>query len=230
MLAEIQLASSVKVGLIDTGRPPYFWPKESQKQIKGFYIDLLEAISRQSGIRFEYRYVPQNRLRRAMISGDLDLEPGIDPNWRQDSGEAESSLYSVPFFTSHEVIISHKPISRSIKKLNDLEQGKLCHVLGFSYDENNIHKPAAFLNEYTIIEMLARKRCDYAVIPQDIANHLSHDQDYELNHSRPRASFRLRMRLNKGSAHLLPAINEAITALLEQGVIDNLLKKYEMTE
>ncbi|MRI32055.1 hypothetical protein EOPP23_03450 [Endozoicomonas sp. OPT23] len=230
VLAAVQLAPPIKVGLIETGRPPYFWPKDSQKESSGFYIDLLEAISKQAGIRFEYRYLPQARLRRLMVENDLDLEPGIDPIWRQEPIEVINSVYSIPFFLSDEVIMSHKPMSQTINKLSDLKKGKLCRILGFNYDENTQHESVTVLSEEKIIAMLLRKRCDYGVIPLDIASHLSHKSKVALYRSEPLSIYKLSMRLNKEKAHLLPEIDKAIETLIDTGIVDKLLSKYGMKE
>lgn len=74
--------------------PPAIWTND-QQQVRGFLPDLLEHIARQENWQIEYVPIHWCNSIEVLLSGEVDLLPGADPNL--DSGNAialsESPLY-----------------------------------------------------------------------------------------------------------------------------------------
>ena len=225
LFSPFSTSTALDVGLISGGRPPYFWQNTSG-QFEGIYIDLLTQISQKTGITFRYRDLPQPRIRLYMKYGELDLEPGIDPSWRQEKGEAESSIYSDVFLESPEILVFRPHLN--IEKTGDniaLSHLVNCKVAGF----NTIFKAASDLQTHTekqILHLLQRGRCDYVMIPKLVFNYWLLDHTHDLTSSHNISIYQLRFRLTKAHQHEVSLINGAIQQLKTTGEIDKILHHY----
>ncbi len=218
----------LRVGLVDGGRIPYFWEDTETLAPKGFYIELLNNISAQTGILFDYRFIPQARIRLYMKVGALDLEPGIAKSWRQKPDEKGISVYSRPFVLAEEVIVSHTRLESSPRSFRDLKPGRICKVLGFSGGSTKGHQVITVLNDLQMVKMLNLKRCDYGLMPLDIARYLKDQHKFNIHFSKPLHRFQLSLRLDKQFADLLPQINRAIENMTVSGRMNAMLEKYRM--
>lgn len=68
----------LQVGLIHPERPPYYSDGHGTRP-QGLFVELLEILATDLNIALDYKFLPQARLREYMKLGDLDIEPGIDP-------------------------------------------------------------------------------------------------------------------------------------------------------
>lgn len=213
---------TLKVGLIEPIRMPYFYRDAQSGEAKGAYIDILEHIHKVTGIRFEYQFLPQVRIRELMREQKLDVEPGIDSSWRQEPGEAEASVYSDVFYISNEVIAySNSAFLESDVDPVVFKSLKPCSLLGFNlipeYDKDVVQART----EAQVLKMLITNRCDFAVFPYDvIAGELKKGN---LHVTKSVESYELRLRLAKKQQHLLPQINRAIRDLKVRGEIQKIM-------
>lgn len=221
--------SVLRVGLINYDRPPYFWLPRLDNSASGFYIDLLEAVGAKADLEFEYLFYPQVRLRRYMLQGKLDLEPGIDRIWRREPGEEEASVYSKPFLASGEVLV----LSKQVLDFYAEQQGFVnCAVLGFNTAENlnetQGQNNQQLLTEVQILKSLDSQRCNRALMPQHVLEYYLSESDYDVIVSNVVKTYILRLRLHRSQQHLLPTINKALEVLISEGEIERLLRKYHM--
>lgn len=223
----VKANETLKVGMIEGGRAPYFFAEESEKT--GLYKDILSIIERKTKIEFTYHYYPQARLRRMMISGSLDVEMGTDPSWRQEKNEVDVTSYSVPFMLSRESwVVSASNKQKFQHWSNTLQDAVPCVVLGFNVEENmkKADVDVRVNSDLHLLEMLKRKRCDVALIPNAILDyyHSFNDKNYAMFPGK--AEHQLSLRIGNSRRYLLPKINKAINDMKSSGKLQHLFKKY----
>jgi ABC-type amino acid transport substrate-binding protein len=213
----------LKVGLIETGRLPYFSGPTGKRE--GVYFDLLDKVSKETQIEFEYVYLPQKRIRVQMASGHLDLEPGIAPSWRNETLEQLNSVYSIPFMSSEEVWVFH---NKEIKISNDFTTLIPCNILGFNLLKEQLEasKHPTIYSDEQALKLLQIGRCDYTVMPLFVVQYYTkiHNRNYII--SAPHHTYELSLRLHKKNQHLLPKINNALKKILEKEALKKILSNY----
>jgi ABC-type amino acid transport substrate-binding protein len=217
----------LRVGLIEGGRAPYFFA-ENESQT-GLYKDILFAISRISGINFTFDYYPQARLRKMMISGRLDIEMGTDPMWRQEPKEINNFIYSTPFMLSQESwVFSSANKDRIEQLISKKSTVKPCVVLGFNIEENmkNAASDVKGDSDKHLLEMIAKKRCDIALIPNMILDYFDVLQDPRFTLLPTKKNHQLSIRLRVEYSQKLIQINDALRQMKDNGELEQLLKNY----
>ncbi|CAK1691330.1 ABC-type amino acid transport substrate-binding protein [Vibrio crassostreae] len=221
-------STTLDVGLMSEGRPPYFIQPTNHVPVSGMYIDILDEISQQTGLEFNYKFLPQKRIRAYIKIGLLDVEPGIAPQWRTKEGEMDTTVYSEPLFESPEVLV-YNPSKFPIPPSNEeLMQYKSCKVLGFNSVKDANLKEFALTSEKKIIDLIKLQRCDWAVFPIDV---LSSQPSFErLKYTDPVATYSLSLRLNKEHAHQLIPINAAIREMKASGKLNVIIRSYTLEQ
>ena len=222
-------STNLTVGLIEQDRPPYWVMPKKGEQPTGAYIDILSEVSKITGISFSYKFAPQARLRRYMLNQVIDIEPGIDDTWRTEPGEAESSVYSIPFYTSKEVVAYLPSKLRGHElSLKDFENDTPCSVLGFDTIEHKGYESTDYfkaITEQQMIMQLKLGRCDFAIFPVDV---IQKELDYGyLISSKPISTYQLKLRLSKKNQHLLGDINSAIQTIKDRGDIQRIMDSHK---
>lgn len=221
----------LRVGLIEGGRAPYFFAETDTRT--GLYKDILKAVSRISGVEFSIRYYPQARLRKMMLSGSLDIEMGTDALWRQAKGEVEQSIYSIPFMTSTESWIADATNKNRMHALITTQGlARPCLVLGFNVEHNmkSASENVKGNSDLHLINMIAKKRCDLALIPDVILDYYQIKKDSRFVLSPAKKEHRLSIRLGSKHHAILPLINRALKQMLQSGELEKLMKKYGISK
>lgn len=212
------------VGLIEQGRQPYFTPSDKDDKPQGMYIDILDAISSKTGIQFRYQFLPQARIRMYLKIGMLDIEPGIAPEWRKESGEQEISIYSDVLFSSQEVLAYNSSVFSSTPDARTLMANyRPCKLLGFNELEpsNDTH---SLTSEQQLLELIRIKRCDWAIFPLDVLKRTSTYK--EIAYTKPVANYHLRLRLHNKNTDYLEMINMAIQSMQKSGELSSIINSY----
>ena len=222
-------AQTLEVGLIDHDRYPYFYANPINGKLTGLYVDILDFISVESGIEFHYQRLPQKRLREYMKVGLLDVEPGIDVDWRQHPLEIDNSVYTDVLFKSEEVIVFNPDVFSRGASVEEIMARDSCSVIGFNPPADPQKHPTVELySEPQILELLKLKRCSWAQIPLYVLK-----SDYRgrvLAHTSPVVRYLLRIRLIKSQQHTLPSLNRAIEKLHASGRLEELIYFYTGSE
>lgn len=215
------------VGLISPERPPYFWRSKDDGTLKGIYVDLLNELTKTSGIKLNYRFYPQSRLREYMRLGKIDLEPGIDSEWRQEKGEQQSSVYSNVFMISDEVYVFSDNHFNNPPTSEQLLSKQLCRLHGFdTIDEGQLKDAHRLVNESQILDMVAQGHCHYALVPTPVLKHWQKQSEITLNNTAPIVSYQLRFRLNAKFDYLIPELNKQLALLKSNGKFDDIIASY----
>lgn len=220
-------AESLVVGVMNADRPPYFW-KDKTGGYKGIFVEVLDELTRETGIHFSYKALPKARLRLYMVAGKIDVEMGVAKEWRQKKEELATSVYSISFMESKEVYVTHSSHG-SFDPVNNTPLGeKFCGILGFSMPKGSEGKKRQdFLCEAQLIKMIDKRRCDYTVMPYDIYRYTIRGANYSVAASAPISTHAMCIRLHKRNEWLLPRINAALKRIMRSGRLTLLLKKYE---
>lgn len=213
-----------KVGLINQDRPPYF--SYAKGKATGIYIDVLEEIARHIAIKLKYISLPQARLRRYMKIGQLDIEPGISPKWRQKQGEVAASFYSHIFMRSPEIYIYHPKSYIAFPTPDILNKYLFCGVRGFNHLAKNSKRIYEILTEQQILGMLSRQRCEYALMPQIVYQHINKQAPYMTRPSRPIVTYALRFRFHIDHINLQVPFNTALDQIHKNGKLERIFKTY----
>lgn len=215
----------LEAGFINQDRYPYFVNSPKQSSGRGIYIDFLNKIGDLTNIEFKYKFLPQPRIRHLMKYQKLDVEPGIDENWRMEELEVENSVYTIPFYTSEEVIVYRKSsLDIPASKESDFENLFLCSMSGFN-DINASKEDINITGESALIDMMELGRCDYILIPKLILNEKGKLSD-SLAVTPTIKTYSLRIRLSKKNEHLVSKMDKAITTLTDEGYVEALFASY----
>ncbi|MFF2857658.1 transporter substrate-binding domain-containing protein [Peribacillus sp. NPDC058002] len=103
----------------DNNFPPFEYLSDSGVYT-GFNVDIMNAISIETGIRFEYYPMPWNEAVQAMRSGRVDAIQGMKYNQERE----EIYDFSAPYFTSSQGIFVLKD-NMYIRKIEDLKGRKV---------------------------------------------------------------------------------------------------------
>lgn len=127
----------------DNNFPPFEFVKNQTYQ--GFNVDILNAVSIESGITFEFHPMPWNQAIRALETGEVDAIQGM--KFSRERGEIYQ--FSEPYFTSSQAIFVLKD-NYTITSLKDLKGHRISvqksdissttlndiHDVNISYKEN----------------------------------------------------------------------------------------------
>ncbi|WP_249593953.1 transporter substrate-binding domain-containing protein [Peribacillus frigoritolerans] len=103
----------------DNNFPPFEYLSDSGVYT-GFNVDIMNAVSIETGIRFEYYPMPWNEAVQAMRSGKVDAIQGMKYNQERE----EIYDFSAPYFTSSQGIFVLKD-NMFIRKIEDLKGRKV---------------------------------------------------------------------------------------------------------
>lgn len=106
-------ARTVTIGILNDNEP-YSWVN-AQGVPQGFSIDVLEEVSRHTGVRFTYRAGNWPEIYSAFMRGELDAIDEI--SFRED--RAQRMLFSQPYHFRHTVIMHNA--TRPLPYLNTIE-------------------------------------------------------------------------------------------------------------
>jgi len=108
-------SSPVTIGIVADNAP---YSSLGPGGLRGFSIDILEELSRISGVEFEYRVGSWSEVYGAFLRGELDAVDEI--SWREE--RADKMLFTRPYHLRHTVIMhdENRPLP-AIETLSDLK-------------------------------------------------------------------------------------------------------------
>lgn len=160
----------VRVVLVEGGFAPFYFPEKSPES--GIYKDVLSRIAKESGLRFEYVYVPQRRKYKMFEDRMVDVEPGVSPEIRKQW--ANISVYTSEFMRIADVVLSHE----NLAEISDLKGKTIGCIGGYKYPwlEDLFAGSSARRDdspdELTTLKKLKKGRIDATVMYQSVASFL----------------------------------------------------------
>ena len=223
-------AESYTVVVYKPNNPPYVVVDDPWR--KGIFVDLFDAIGRITGDSFTFVHMPVARALKEFDKGKVDIEPGVTPDWRRHMSVL--GHFSIPYEVSQEVVIFAPGKSQKVNKPADLYDKAVGTVRGFSYP----HYDAAFasgmihrvdgLSQTQLIEQLLAGRLDQAFVGLNTIRYFAKvmPKYRVLEIGQVVDEHRISLRVHPDHKALMPRLNEAISQLLEQGVIDQIYANY----
>lgn len=223
-------AETFKVALYDGGSPPLFFEKGDANT--GIYVDLLNEIALLTGHVFDYGYFPTQRAMVLFESGDLHLEPGINPVWRSSSkvpGE-----FSIPFAKAEDVVLFQAEKLIPVNSASDLTGKKVGTIKGFYYPgymeafSSGALLRKDSLSEDNLMLKLAHNRIDVAFIRKEAAQYrIKVNNEFKNLVFKDRiSSVDIMLRVHPSKSDALGSLNSAIKTLKENGTIETIFQKY----
>ncbi|MEH6651351.1 MAG: transporter substrate-binding domain-containing protein [Motiliproteus sp.] len=219
-------AEDIRVGFYNA--PPLM----IQQQNSGIYHDLLLQIGAITGDRFIIRYFSIARLQRLFEEGKLDLEPGINPSWRQQSNTP--GLYSTSFATLDQIVLFRPGSAVEITGPQSLAGKQVGTIRGYFYPFFNQSLAQGDLeridvtDEPQLLQLLERGRVDQVftdrVVQQYWAKQNPQLKSYPASQSL--SATPVMMRLHPARAAKLKQINRALSQLRQQGTIEQIFSQY----
>lgn len=211
----------------DRNFPPYEYLSKTGVY-SGFNVDVMNAISIQTGIKFEFVPMPWNEAIQALHDGKVDAIQGMKYSVARD----KLYDYSKSYFTSIQAIFVRKDNVR-IRKLEDLKQTLVAVQKGDIAQEllkadRGIHL-VEVNNQQEAITMLSTGKVDAFVGNQITGKYFAQLMDRQDNIKivgeplHPEAYGLVVLPKNK---QLLSTINEGIDAIKKDGTYDKIQRKW----
>lgn len=224
------LADTFRVGIFASGDQPFSFPQGSPQA--GIYPDLIQAIGRLSGDQIELVYVPAARLLRMFELGELDIEIGANPAWRQNS--PIKSVYSDSYAIAREILCFPQGEYRRGDKGEDFPDMEIGVQTGYFYPrfeaafKSGLVKRRDTYNAEQLLRMLRANRFGAIIISKYAADYYkkTNPGQYTCDQGAvtDEAGEMLRLAATKASA--LPRLNAAIAKLKASGELKMIYEKY----
>ncbi|MEW6983842.1 substrate-binding periplasmic protein [Colwelliaceae bacterium 6471] len=221
-------SETFRVALYHKGNPPYSIITENGPS--GIFVDIFKRLEQLTPHKFVYRELPVARALKEFDEGNIDIEPGVNEQWRQ--ARKIVGLYSIPFEISTEVIVFKK--ENAINTINDLYDKHVGIVRGYSYpnfekafNENKIIK-VENLSESILLKQLITNRLQYVFIGFRTILYYQQQPIYkQLAIGEIVSEVQAKMRIHPSKAHFLPELNAGLKLMLENGDIEKIYQKYQ---
>ncbi|OMH37971.1 ABC transporter substrate-binding protein [Motiliproteus sp. MSK22-1] len=208
-------------------------PLMIQTQNGGIYHDILTAIADRTNHHFEISYFPITRLQRLFELAKLDLEPGINPLWRQDS--TEPGLYSIPFATLDQVLLFRPGRQIEVRTPEDLRGRLIGAIRGYIYPgfmdgfKRGIYQRLDVTDEPQLLSLLEKGRVDQVFIDRVVLNYWQKLKPETVAYqvSPTLAGLEIMMRIHPSQAAHLDGLNQVLAALMTEGVIEEIFSRYQ---
>ena len=185
-----------------------------------------------TGDVYKVVYLPQNRKLQDFRRGEVDIEPGVTPDWRRD--DIAVSLYSQPFADAEDVLVSRFDDARPLAGSKDLKGRKLGCIVGYSYPE----LAAAFTagdvtrddsrDEEVMLRKLVLGRLDAAVLERVVAEYLHKlHPELQIRYGAVVSSKPLMFRFRKEQAAALARFDKALAELRADGTLKAIFAQYQ---
>ncbi|XOV78501.1 MAG: substrate-binding periplasmic protein [Aestuariibacter sp.] len=223
-------AKSYKVLLYAPNNPPYVILDDPDNQ--GIFMDTFAAISKLTKDQFEFVHQPIARGLFEFDEGRIDIEPGVNPNWRKHLKVI--GLYSEPYALSEEVIVFAPGHKKEVTGPSDLLDEIVGIARGFSYPRFD----AAFstdaiirvnnVSQTHLMEQLLKSRFKQIFVGLNTIRYFQATRpEYQvLEIGNVVDEQQVMMRVHPQNAELMPRLNQAIAQLKASGEVTRIYDKY----
>lgn len=197
-----------------------------KNQIVGFDIDLLNAISKETGIEFKVKDMAFDGLLPALQTKKVDL---VIAGMTATPERQKTVLFSKPYFTAKQVIIT-KGEDKSLKSFDNLTGKKVGVMLGFTGDsvvsEIKGAKVERFNAAYAAIMALNQGKVDAVVLDSEPAKKYIANSKQLMIANVPAEEEDYAIAVRKNDKALIEKIDAAVAKIRANGEYDKILKKY----
>ena len=228
-----QVASDDKKALIAGGAnwaPLQIYDGENTT---GIAIEVMQAVSKQTNYDIVFEQLPQKRMLSYFETNQIDLELASNPIWRAEYKDI--SVYSIPYMQTTDVVMVRQGSDFKPQSIQDFRGKRVGCTLGYAYPEfDPDFKNGTILredapNESNNLQKLLVGRLDAIIIEETTGLYwmkqlkidpASIEIVYEV------AKYDIQLRLHRSKESWLPALNDALKTLIEDGTIQKIVDKY----
>jgi polar amino acid transport system substrate-binding protein len=230
-LSSFMFAEVLKISYSRSSNEPYVLI--DKRQLTGGVLkELMDALSKQSGLSMEYVLTAKRNQNKAMEEGTIDGICLINPS---DEGSSDDYLWSVPLYTEEDVLIVRRDNANNLQTLESLFGHKIGAIEAHHHPkldpyfknksieridnkklENNINQLRFGVVDAVVDTKLSVGHCINKKNVEDkfvVSNKIIDQQD-------------LHCMFRKDMDVPIEKINSALTTLKKKGVIDRIISKY----
>jgi len=209
--------------------PPYEF-RDENNELKGFDIDLMEAVADKAGFKIEWQDMPFDSLIPALISKKIDI---IAAGLSATPERAERVAFSIPYEISLSTFIVKKG-DDSIKTVEDLKGKTVTAQLGtvqetYSKGLGNVHVKA-FQKFDDCVREVALGRADATLMDKPVALKFVKQKDFEgkvqIAFDQEITGAGKALGMNLGEEKLIAAVNKALEKMEQTGELQELKEKW----
>ncbi len=220
----------LKVLLYQPGNPPYTLLEGDKHQ--GLFTDIFHRIEEITKLQFELVSRPVARGLAEFDAGRIDIEPGVNPDWRAHM--RVPGLYSISYAKSTEVVVFAPGKKKPVKVPSDLFGDMVGVVRGFVYPKYDAAMSAGLiirldnLSSDLLLEQLLVGRLNQIFIGYDTLLYLQKVRpEYKaLDIGDIVDEQEVMMRLHPEKTKYLPIINQALQREIKDGEIEQIYSRY----
>ena len=224
MLAPLCRAGEAEPLRVMTDLWPPFRMEGENGRLQGLDIDLLDELSRRTGLRFEVERAPWARGLAALEQGKADLMTGLA---RTAERERYIQYLNAPYYACSPRFYASPTLATRLDDYEKLRGLRIGHVLESVYfqpfDGDQKLNKVGVSNESQLLQMLARGRIDvlvgtdcqvdYALLAPELAGRIVKAA------YRPEARTERYIGFSRQSLQRLPQLSAALESLLREGWI-----------
>jgi len=225
------MAETLKVAVYAIPNPPYSIIENNHRS--GIFVDIFKKLEEITGHNFILVDYPAARAIQEFDEGQIDIEPGVNEIWRQQSKVL--GRYSIAYAKTKDVVVFNKSIDIKVTSPKDLYNKRVGIVRGFSYPKfdqalsNGSIKKVDNVSEKYLLKQLLIGRLDQIFIGyRTILYYMKRHPEYsQLKVGSFINEVDAKMRIHPTKSHVLPEINAALRKMIDNGDIEAIYNKYK---
>ena len=224
----VSVSAFAKNAVVYVGTNAEFMPFEylDKNKIIGFDIDLLDAISKETGLEFKIQDMAFDGLLPALQTKKIDMViAGMSATPEREKAVA----FSKPYFKAKQVVIT-KGVDKSLKSFKDLSGKKVGVMLGFTGDtvvsEIKGVKVERFNAAYAAILALSQNKVDAVVLDSEPAKKYSGTMKQLVIANIPAEEENYAIAFRRNDKELINKVNDELDKIKANGEYAKILKKY----
>lgn len=223
-------AETLKVIILSKANPPFTITHNGKHS--GIYIDIFNRLSAMTKHTFIMLPYPPARAIKEFNLGRVDIEPGVNEEWRATS--KITAQYSISFAKSTDFLVFKKVNRFLFSSSADLTGKTIGVIRGYAYPEyesafaNGTTKRFDALSEKQLLKLLMANRIKQIIIGSEtfFYHQKLHPQYQQFEIGGIISQVEVKMRIHPSKSHLLPEINAALSTMLQNGEIKEIYDKY----
>ena len=225
----ISVSVFAKNNIIYVGTNAEFAPFEylDKNKIVGFDIDLLDAISKETGLEFKIQDMAFDGLLPALQTKKIDM---VIAGMSATPERQKAVAFSKSYFKAKQVVITTPEKAKSLKSFKDLSGKKVGVMLGFTGDtvvsEIKGVKVERFNAAYAAILALSQNKIDAVVLDSEPAKKYTANNKQFVIANIPAEEEDYAIAFRKNDKELINKVNAALDKIKANGEYDKILKKY----
>ena len=225
----ISISVFAKNNVVYVGTNAEFAPFEylDKNKIVGFDIDLLDAISKETGLEFKIQDMAFDGLLPALQTKKVDM---VIAGMSATPERQKAVAFSKPYFKAKQVVITTPEKAKSLKSFKDLSGKKVGVMLGFTGDTvvSKIKgvKIERFNAAYAAILALSQNKIDAVVLDSEPAKKYTANNKQFVIANIPAEEEDYAIAFRKNDKELINKVNAALDKIKANGEYDKILKKY----